>query len=83
MRECTERLLPVRSGFDGQDRDVVDHAPRGRIDARFLASLISNHLNLDFVRKNRRVDPIKGSHAYGDALCRKKPTEHPVTNILA
>ena len=83
MRQSTKRLLPVRSGFDGQERDIVDHTPRGRIDARFLASLISNHLNFDFMRKNRRIEPVNGASAYSAANGRVKPANSSALDILA
>ena len=72
MRDRLKRLVPVLSASIGQDRDILDPGPRWRIDARFLALLISNHLNFDFIRKNRRVEPEKGVNAYSAAHGRVK-----------
>ncbi|MFM8702238.1 MAG: hypothetical protein ACKOC1_12660 [Hyphomicrobiales bacterium] len=83
MREKLKRLLPVRSDFSGQDRIIVEQATRWRSDARFLALLISSHLKFDFMRKNRRVEPIAGTSAYNDAAGRLRANPHHAVNILA
>lgn len=83
MREKLSRLLPVRSVFFGQERALIDQTPRWRSDARFLAMLISSHLNFDFMRKSRRIEPIKGTSAYNTTADRSHPSQSHAVNILA
>lgn len=83
MGDGITQMLPIRSEPDDQDRGVIDHIPRCQIDARFVASLISHHYNFELMRKNQRIEPGKGSTAYGTTSCRKKPAKPPVMNVTA
>jgi len=83
MVDGITQMLPVRSEPDDQDRGVIDHIPRYQIDARFVASLISHHYNFELMRKNQRVEPGRGSNAYGKASGRKKPAEPHAMNVTA
>lgn len=83
MREKINRLLPVRSMFVGQERALIDQIPRWRSDARFLAMLISSHLNFNFTRKNRRIEPIEGTNAYGTTAGQSQPSPRHAVDILA
>ena len=83
MREKINRLLPVRSVFVGQERALIDQIPRWRSDARFLAMLISSHLNFNFMRKKRRIEPIEGTRAYSTTASRSQPNHRHSVDILA
>jgi hypothetical protein len=83
MREEINRLLPMRSEFVRPERALIDQIPRWRSDARFLAMLISSHLNFNFMRKNRRNEPNKGTSAYSITASRSQPSKHHVVDILA
>jgi len=83
MREKISRLLPVRSVFVGQERALIYQIPRWRSDARFLAMLISSHLNYSFMQKNRRIEPIEGTTAYITTASRSQPSQRHAVDILA
>lgn len=83
MREKIDRLLPVRSMFVGQERALIDQIPRWRSDARFLAMLISSHLNFNFMRKNRRIEPFKGTNAYSIVADQSQPIQRHAVDIRA
>lgn len=76
-------LLPIRFEPDDLGPGVINHVPRYRIDARFVASLISHHHNFELVRQHQRIEPVKGTNAYGKASGRKKPAKGPVMNVTA
>ena len=47
------------------------------------AMLISSHLNFNFMRKKRRIEPIEGTRAYSTTASRSQPNQRHSVDILA